>query len=186
MKNTNDVDRRSAVTACYAAIRSSVGVWMAPDGACVSVARMIAIEAMQAMGLDPTEWRLRDKIIMAISDRVNGTMDFVANEDIFRRAMESMAAQFVCPKMTALEMARMQLKDAVARPETWTAQEKQEAYESVEPAVETALEFQPYVESCPICGGVEFVPPIAGTIGRRCVKCCDVSDQAMYGGGRKS
>lgn len=38
---------------------------------------------------------------------------------------------------------------------------------------------------CPNCGGTKFVPPIAGTIGRRCVKCCDVSDQAKYGGGRK-
>lgn len=50
----------------------------------------------------------------------NGSMsEFVARQIadevrellIYRRAMESMAAQFVCPKMTALEMARMQLKE---------------------------------------------------------------------------
>lgn len=77
----------------------------------MSVARAIAIDAMQAMGLDPAEWRLRDRVIVAISERVNRTLDGVADEDIYRRAMESMAAQFVCPKMTALEMAQMQLKE---------------------------------------------------------------------------
>jgi hypothetical protein len=108
-----DVDRNSAAPTCYTAVRSSVGVWMTKDDACVSVARMIAIDAMQAMGFDPAEWRLRDRVIEAISERVNRTLDGVADEDVFRRAMESMAAQFVCPKMTAVEMARMQLKEAV-------------------------------------------------------------------------
>lgn len=112
MKNTNDVDRRSAGTACYAAVRSDVGVWMSDPARCESVARMVAIDAMIALGLDQNDFRTRDKIIGGISDRVNGTLNSVANEDIFRRAMESMAAQFVCPKMTALEMAKMQLNEA--------------------------------------------------------------------------
>lgn len=46
------------------------------------------------------------------------------------------------------------------------------------------LERPKKVDACPTCGGTVFVPPVAGTFGRRCVNCCDVSDQAMYGGGR--
>lgn len=29
---------------------------------------------------------------------------------------------------------------------------------------------------CPICGGIEFWEPLPGTIGKRCVKCCDASE----------
>lgn len=28
---------------------------------------------------------------------------------------------------------------------------------------------------CPICGGTEHVDPLPGTVGRRCVKCCNVT-----------
>lgn len=62
----------------FKVVRSSVGVWMAQDEEMVSVSRMIAIDAMRAMGLDPNEWRLRDEIISAICQRVDGTLDSVA------------------------------------------------------------------------------------------------------------
>jgi hypothetical protein len=29
---------------------------------------------------------------------------------------------------------------------------------------------------CPICGGTEHVDPLPGTVGRRCVKCCNVKE----------
>lgn len=28
---------------------------------------------------------------------------------------------------------------------------------------------------CPICGGTKHLPPLAGTVGDRCVKCCTIS-----------
>ncbi len=31
-----------------------------------------------------------------------------------------------------------------------------------------------FMETCPNCGGTEHVDPLPGTVGRRCVKCCDV------------
>ena len=97
---------------CYTAIRQG-RTWMASPDRCESVSRMVAIDAMIALGLDPADFRTRDKLILAINPRINGTLDFVANEDIFRRAMESMAKQFVCPKTTALELAQQQLGEAV-------------------------------------------------------------------------
>lgn len=30
------------------------------------------------------------------------------------------------------------------------------------------------IERCPNCGGTEHVPPLPGTVGLRCVKCCGV------------
>jgi hypothetical protein len=34
----------------------------------------------------------------------------------------------------------------------------------------------PLPPACPICGCRESVPPLPGTSGRRCVKCCDIRD----------
>ena len=93
---------------CYPATRSDVGVWMYNEERTESVSRMVAIDAMIALGLNPEDFKTRDKIIVAISDRINGTLEHVDNS-IYRRAMESMAAQMVHPKMTALEMAKSQL-----------------------------------------------------------------------------
>lgn len=83
---------------------------MHDESRCESVARMVAVDCMMALGLDHVnDFRTRDKIIVAISDRINRALSEVADEDIYRRAMESMASQFVHPKMTALEMAQTQL-----------------------------------------------------------------------------
>lgn len=66
------------VTHQFTAVRSDVGVWMSDADRCESVARMIAIDAMCAIGLDPHDFKLRDKIISGIVTRVDGTLDFVA------------------------------------------------------------------------------------------------------------
>lgn len=41
--------------------------------------------------------------------------------------------------------------------------------------VETIRELLPK-RRCPICGGTEHVDPLPGTVGRRCIKCCDVGN----------
>lgn len=53
--------------------RSIEGVWMATDDE--SVSRQVAIEAMNALSLDCADWRVRDRVIMAIRGRVNGCLD---------------------------------------------------------------------------------------------------------------
>ena len=97
---------------CYAAERSDTGVWLSvEDRVQISVARQLAVDMMVSLGMDPEDFKTRDKIIMAISPRVEGVLDHV-NDSIYRRAMESMAAQMVHPKMTAQEMATMQLGES--------------------------------------------------------------------------
>jgi len=59
-------------------VRLGVGVWMTCDDPMVSVSSAIAIEAMQALGLDPNDWRQRGRVIAAISERVNATLDGIA------------------------------------------------------------------------------------------------------------
>jgi len=34
---------------------------------------------------------------------------------------------------------------------------------------------------CPICGGEEFVAPLPGTVGLRCVRCCDIEPAKSAG-----
>lgn len=62
----------------YQAVRSPEGEWMANGGRCEPIARLVAIDAMLALGLDPSDFRTRYKLIDAISDRINGTLDSVA------------------------------------------------------------------------------------------------------------
>ena len=58
--------------------KSGVGVWMDNEERCESVARMIAIDCMMALGFDHVnDFRTRDKIIEKISPRVNRTLDQV-------------------------------------------------------------------------------------------------------------
>lgn len=56
--------------------RTEEGVWMEREWE--SVSRVIAIEAMTALGLDPHDFRVRDKVIMAISTTVDRCMDEAA------------------------------------------------------------------------------------------------------------
>ena len=62
----------------YSATRSGDGIWMSDAKQWCSVSRMIAIDVMMAMGLDPNDFRTRDKIINGINDRVNGTLDSIS------------------------------------------------------------------------------------------------------------
>ena len=52
-------------------------VWMLDDQACISAARAVAVDAMRSIGIHEGDWHTRDKIIMAISDRINGMLDHV-------------------------------------------------------------------------------------------------------------
>jgi len=73
-----------------------------------STVRNCAEAAMEKLGADSTDWRLRDAVIWAINPWIQSEAE--SREDsIYKRAMESMAAQMVHPKMTALEMAKSQL-----------------------------------------------------------------------------
>lgn len=58
----------------YLVSRSAEGVWMSDDE---SVSRKVAIDAMVAMGLNPDDFWIRDRLIMAISDRIDGSLDAV-------------------------------------------------------------------------------------------------------------
>ena len=63
----------------YTATKSDVGVWMSNDYLCESVSRMVAIDAMIALDLDPNDFRIRDRIIKGICKRIDGTLDSVNN-----------------------------------------------------------------------------------------------------------
>lgn len=57
-------------------------VWMTDIGdESVSVSRLVAVDAMRALGLDPNDFRTRDKIIMAISGTINAAMDTACGDD---------------------------------------------------------------------------------------------------------
>ena len=68
--------------------KSDVGVWMDNEDRFESVARMIAIDCMAALGMDHVhDFRTRDKIIAAISPRVQRTLDDVSR--CYRYPMKS-------------------------------------------------------------------------------------------------
>lgn len=59
-------------------VKSDCGIWMQDEQRFISVARAIAVDAMLALKLDPaSDFMTRDKIIAAISDRVQRTLDEV-------------------------------------------------------------------------------------------------------------
>lgn len=53
----------------------NTGVWMMDNERCESAARHLAIRALVAMDLDPNDFRLRDKVIMATADTLNRMLD---------------------------------------------------------------------------------------------------------------
>jgi len=63
----------------------SESVWMLDNN--TSVARAIAVEAMLAVGNNPANWRVRDEVIMAISELVNSSLD-AARDEALREALE--------------------------------------------------------------------------------------------------
>jgi len=61
--------------------KSNTGVWMHDEKRCESVSRMVAIDVMITLGLDPADFRTRDKIINGIHDRINRSLDEAAASD---------------------------------------------------------------------------------------------------------
>jgi len=94
----------------FMATKSDSGVWMTDDSQIISIARSITEQVMALANLDNSDFRLRDLIIEDISETVNNAIDSAVDQSIYKRAFDSMAAQMLCPKMTGLEMAKMQLK----------------------------------------------------------------------------
>jgi len=62
--------------------RSECGIWMDNAERFESVSRMIAIDCMLGLGLDPSDFRTRDRIISSISGRVDRTLDCVLDTAI--------------------------------------------------------------------------------------------------------
>lgn len=58
--------------------KSECGVWMHDEDRCESFARMVAIDAMRALGMDPSDFRKRDAVIEGISSRLKAALDEVA------------------------------------------------------------------------------------------------------------
>ncbi len=68
----------------YEVSRHESGVWASDENPAESASRLVAIDAMVALGLDPNDFRTRDKIITGISDRINGMLDdAVAQTTVF-------------------------------------------------------------------------------------------------------
>jgi len=67
------VDEKPRVA--FSAYRTGEGVWLADKDKCVSVSRMIAEDVMVALGYDVLDFKIRDRIIAAIANRVDGTLD---------------------------------------------------------------------------------------------------------------
>ena len=64
----------------YAVTRHETGVWTSRGNPVESASRLVAIDAMVAMGLDSGDFRKRDKIISAICERVDGMLDHAASQ----------------------------------------------------------------------------------------------------------
>jgi hypothetical protein len=67
-----------------------------------------ALKAYYDMGDTPTGWRVAEAMREVANDCI-GSLPLEEDLTIYKRAMESMAAQFIHPRMTALEMAKTQL-----------------------------------------------------------------------------
>ena len=60
------------------------------------------------MGDKPSGWRIAEEMRQVANDVV-GSLPLEEDLTIYKRAMESMASQFIHPKTTAMEMAKSQL-----------------------------------------------------------------------------
>ena len=76
-----------------------------------SLARIIAVQAMVASGQDAhNDFKTRDKIIAAIHPEIDSAIGIAIESSVYAMACESMARQFIHPKMTGLQLAELQLK----------------------------------------------------------------------------
>ncbi len=67
-----------------------------------------ALKAYYDMGDTPTGWRVAEAMREVANDTI-GSLPLEEDLTIYKRAMESMAAQFIHPKTTAMELAKTQL-----------------------------------------------------------------------------
>ena len=58
----------------------TTGVWMASTDNSESAARRVAVDCMFALGLDPSDFKTRDKIITGISDRIDGMLNYLSRD----------------------------------------------------------------------------------------------------------
>ena len=61
----------------YPVTPSKCGVWMADPRRRLSASRMVAIDVMDTLGMDPGDFKMRDNLIDGIHDRINGMLDCV-------------------------------------------------------------------------------------------------------------
>lgn len=66
--------------------KTDCGVWMYDDGSGISVSRRVAMDVMRTLGLDPNDFRTRDKIITGISNTVDDVLDSVSEKSHARRS----------------------------------------------------------------------------------------------------
>lgn len=60
-------------------VRKENGVWVEePSG--ISIARSVACTAMQALGHEATDFKLRDRVIVSISQKIDEAMDAACQE----------------------------------------------------------------------------------------------------------
>ncbi len=79
--------------------KTKEGVWMASEWE--SVARAIAVEAITAMDLDPDDFRLRDKVIVAIANTVDESLDSVDSaHSALRKVVAEQQAELAALKST--------------------------------------------------------------------------------------
>ena len=62
----------------YPVIKSGT-VWMTQNRQSISAARVIAEDVMTELGMDPNDWRTRDRIIATVSPTLTGMLNYVAD-----------------------------------------------------------------------------------------------------------
>lgn len=165
----------------FFAKRSSVGVWMFDEYRCESVARMVAIDTMIALGLDPHDFRTRDKIITGISERINGTLDCVTGWDDEPQGEHN-------DRICQLESA---LRNALHVLEKCTANEWPALKEIVPEAVEDIKEVLGMATTAPLqlregavchfCGkAAACYGTYEGMTGYSCDECCGHGNEDGY------
>ena len=73
--------------------KSESGVWMASCSEYTSAARLVAEEAMRALGIDVSDFRKRDAVINAICGPVEGMLEYASKNNSYRDAMVNIVSQ---------------------------------------------------------------------------------------------
>ncbi|MEO1616496.1 MAG: hypothetical protein AAFV88_11640 [Planctomycetota bacterium] len=75
--------------ASYPVRRRSDGIWMASADSSESAARRVAVDCMNAFGMDPKDDMIRVKLILAIADRVDGMLNYVSRKSEERASKQA-------------------------------------------------------------------------------------------------